>query len=52
MADYCEFEIYPGNYYEPQELCPNEAVDGEEYCPDHLPDEPDPDLEWKERLFR
>lgn len=49
-APACTYQVYPGDYFSPPEYCPNDAVEGEEYCPDHLPPEPDPD-ELRDWIF-
>jgi hypothetical protein len=47
----CEYQVFAGSYFDPPEWCPNDAVEGEEFCPDHMPFEPDPDAWRYEMLY-
>lgn len=48
--DFCQFQTYPGSWFDPPEYCPNHAEPDEDFCGDHLPRDlfVDPDVEFVE----
>lgn len=47
----CEYEMFPATLQGPAEYCPNEAEDGDIWCADHQPWEPDWDDRRKDALY-
>lgn len=46
MTEYCNFCLQTATEEQEEEWCPNEALDGEVYCAEHLPLPDDDEWDW------